>query len=191
MGLYQRKGVDDSGRFYYVQEDSKDNGYFLYYCLRTKAWYLSPSLRGSACVLVNYSISLDVPTNNWRYRREGEWFVDPGLSVTSYNGHLPCSKITVALNEDVMEDLKDIEGGYIPTTDFSMGRKVFKHTDKEIFLRVIPGRTDWIVEIPDIMSIVGNWSASGLCPVYQWNRPSSGRSEVKRGVNLKCDIHDS
>merc|ERR1712126_443630 len=123
MGLYQRKGVDDSGRFYYVQEDSKDNGYFLYYCLRTKAWYLSPSLRGSACVLVNYSISLDVPTNNWRYRREGEWFVDPGLSVTSYNGHLPCSKITVALNEDVMEDLEDIKGGYIPTTDFSMGRK--------------------------------------------------------------------
>ena len=97
----------------------------------------------------------------------------------------------MALNEDVMEDLKDIEGGYIPTTDFSMGRKVFKHTDKEIFLRVIPGRTEWIVEIPDMMSIVGNWSASGLCPVDQWNRPSSGRSEVKRGVNLKCDIHDS
>ena len=122
LGEFQLQG-SYGGRPSYLQRDVEGSKKtFLYY--ESDAWYVSPTLGGTAAWLWNSQDTQDPPADKWNYSNSG-FHADPSLVLRG--GPLePCREVKVAATGEVRRLKGDCLGSYLPTGRWSQGRPVYR-----------------------------------------------------------------
>ena len=128
-------------------------------------WTMKKSMLDEASPLRSKSVSGDIPDCMWNYKKDGKWIPDNKMIVAP-GPPLLCQYIIIsapgaeAFPEEVL-------GTYLPTSEFSSGRQIFKNETQELYLHVISGRVPWFIS-PVINSekdaVMMSGTAPSLCP---------------------------
>ena len=206
MGYFKRAGVYD-GKPYFQQIDSQNEGSYLYYTKEDRQYQVGATL-GGAVVLLCTDKSGHIVPHHWQCLDWPQYRNDPDMRLVAVTNVTPCcSKVTIKLSGDVAKCQSDVAGDYVPIDKFSQGRQIYKHKYRNLFLRIPPRSTYWIVWSTvgiDGTPYIGSQSAGSLCPADQRNNYShsdgqkswkyvfgSGRA-VEAGpgnIQLTCTSH--
>ena len=172
MGYFKRAGVYD-GKPYFQQIDSQNEGSYLYYTKEDRQYQVGATL-GGAVVLLCTDKSGHIVPHHWQCLDWPQYRNDPDMRLVAVTNVTPCCrKVTIELSGDVAKCQSDVAGDYVPMDKFSMGRHIYKHKYRDLFLHIPPGLyTYWSVR--NEVEEGGSWyiasSASGsLCPADQRN----------------------
>ena len=80
----------------------------------------------------------------------------------------------------------EILGKYLPTSDFSSGREVYKHMSQDMYLLTTPGKVWWCVSPvrPDINSLKDSILRSGTAPSLC---PADRRARYRKKEGMECN----
>ena len=208
MGYFKKAG-EHGGKPYFQQMDSQGEGYYLYYYKERSQYQVGPTIGASWCGLRCTDKSGHIVSHHWQYSDGSQWTDDPDMRLVAVTNVTPCcSKVTIKLSGDVAKCQRDVAGDYVPIDKFSQGRQIYKHKYRNLFLRIPPRSTYWIVWSTvgiDGTPYIGSQSAGSLCPADQRNNYShsdgqkswkyvfgSGRA-VEAGpgnIQLTCTSHN-
>ena len=179
LGQYSLTG-EYCGSPYYLQDSIRTDSPPAYLYRADKyQWYVSSVLGKGGGWLKNPSGSVTVPETGWKVADgKGNWLDDPEL--TARCGTLSeCGDITVSSNGPAAKKKSHYLGVYKRTDIISCGRPVFKHQDKDKYLSMTSGNTNW--GIGDKLGVTRAYiqSAAGA------NCPASARNKYSERFNVK------
>ena len=184
LGQYSLSGtllVKDNRSPYYLQtntlSDSDSSHVYLYRA--DNQWFVYSALGKTGGWLNNPIDSVSVPETGWKVSDgKGGWLDDPQLTVRC--GPLTeCGDITVTSNGPTANKRSDCLGVYKRTDIISCGRFVFKHQDRDKYLRIAPGKTVWTIGDKPGDTTAYIQSAAGA------NCPASNRNRYSERLNVK------
>ena len=183
LGLFKRQHEKYNRKPWFRQLDTQGKGHFLYYNCE-KSWIISSKLESKIAdkeCTMRGELRSDIPGKGWKCKFRG-WHHDYTFNIRK-GTYQPCEKLSIYVNGDNLEHLKEIEGIYLPSKKYSQGRVVYKHKSKDFFFHCQPKASGWYVKngVGDLFSS-DKWyievpTASSLCP-------ADGRSEK----NHRCRI---
>ena len=138
------ESADYTSRFGILYHDGMKDGYKYYKQLHTVegtegrysyrddegVWGMRKSMLDERSSLRNLSKSEDLPHVNWEFDKNGDWCPAKEMSVTP-GPPLLCKSVNISAPEAVSLS-PEIVGKYLPTSDFSSGREIFKHESEFI-----------------------------------------------------------
>merc|ERR1739838_931574 len=123
-----------------------------------KDWLIGPELKGNKAALRNKK-RLEkclLPTTGWEYTRKRTWQPDSSLTISKVSTITPvrsmgiCSQVILRGNSRLTKSSHVIDtdslGLYKRTSDWSMGRPVYKHRTSGWVLLVPSGLNLWSVK---------------------------------------------
>ena len=113
------------------RHSTSDKSLFLYKH-KSDVWVVASELGGDDYDL--QSTSFSVLSDKWQYKMYPDWRHDPTLKIK--REVTPCQTITVELRGAAARTQSDVSGEYSPIGDWSWGRQVFKHRERNLYLRV-------------------------------------------------------
>ena len=154
MGYYKKEAGLHNDKPFFRQVDSKGRGNYLYYHVNKKIkgnYQVSPKLEKglSKPLLKCVDKSGFLLPNNWQFYHKDKllgdtWADDDDVIVVSKGKMTSCGNISIKLSKDV-ERQSAADGEYYPTGEFSAGRHVYKHKNRDHILQVLPHKSYWYV----------------------------------------------
>jgi len=165
------------------ERDDDDPG-FLFYCLKSSTWIVSPvhggpDGDGALRCAENYPKSSAVPTSGWQYNDDGVWRPIPGLDVTfptDLSIYSTLCYISIKATGEAARRSSDGLGIFAPVPgEFRYGRQLFRNTTTDQKL-MVNGAGFWVVGSEDgrcqdvtcgrrcALAWLASGSAPSMCP---------------------------
>ena len=200
MGFYKMAGMYNN-KPYFKQMDVKGKGLYLSY-YEHGFYGVCKELGGGHYLKCAEKTNWLSPSSCWQYYNGKIMTNDDDLKVQAVSSVVPCGNITIKLEGQAKICQKNVEGEYVPTGQYSAGRIVFKHSQRNLYLHCRPGYNEWYVtpELQSGNSRIESASIRSLCPAdYRNNyRTNTGLNawmlenypEWNEGnISLKCSVH--
>ena len=179
LGLYQLSpDSTHEDKPVYKQMDDFDNTRYLW--SNSNTWTVSTDVGGGTAWLRAKTRSVHPTTPSWQCREYagGIYYDDATLTVTGMTQPPPACSLLLSCSYPLPRDMKrpEVLGQYEDTGEYSLGRRVFRHTSRELYLAVgfqsvslySYGYGDWVVsseaDVGDMYLRSG--SAPSHCPAH-------------------------
>ena len=143
VGMYNNKP-------YFKQMDVKGKGLYLSY-YELGFYGVCKELGGGHYLKCAEKTNWLSPSSCWQYYNGKIMTNDEDLKVQAVSSVVPCGNITIKLEGQAKICQKNVEGEYVPTGQYSAGRIVFKHSQRDLYLHCRPGYNEWYVT-PELQS---------------------------------------
>ena len=192
LGQFLYHGDHNNAPAYHQRHTVKGTKSRYLYKSTDGSWIISSELGSRGGQMRSTSKTPSVPTSDWYGVSDGQWVHDPGVRVTP--GISPsCKSIIVIFRGEINANVcvyNDCVGVYVPTSQWSHGCPVYKHTHMPLYLSKFNGWT--INSYPGTGAVHLENTVGALCPADQrgcWMDPLMGSPDFT--VQLQCDVHDS